>query len=356
MDENDDFPFGMSDKEFSDDQIEQLLQGKVDPQQAPEALSRLAELISAARMPATESELANEDHVLNLFRANLTKGSTRNISDLRYQRRRKVHSGFLAAKVAGVLVAATALTGTAVAAYHGDLPNTFQTPISTGLAKVGISVPHPTPTTLAPKTHANKLPKASKSVSGSTSTEKTTTSTTAQAVAPTTTSTELPANSKGSIAQLCASFSNQQHSSQASKDSNSVAQNLQELAQRRNETAAQLCSSLVGQSGQKSSPANQNNQGQSVQNSSTSAKSHGNPGNDNSQNRHFGFNSLFFNSSRSTSGGWNLDFHNYKQQTSNSVGGHESSRNSSQVSANGIFKGSGHDHGRRDGSQLVPGH
>ncbi len=162
MDHNDDINIDMGEEPLSDEQIEELLRGKFDPVQSFGAVAQIAELISAAKMPATSAELAGENDVVAIFREASGLGSIRNI---RYDARRKVHSGFLAAKVVGVLAAATVLTGTAVAAYHGELPETFQTTVSSGLAHVGISVPtthkpapqaSSSPTSPSPAT--NKLP------------------------------------------------------------------------------------------------------------------------------------------------------------------------------------------------------
>ncbi|NNN18242.1 MAG: hypothetical protein HKL84_00115 [Acidimicrobiaceae bacterium] len=139
MGQNNDYTFDMSDEPLSEQQIEQLLQGKIDPLQASGALAHLANLISNAKMAATVEELATENTVLQNFKQALGKAPVRSID---HQAERRLRSNFMPAKVAGVLIAATALTGTAVAAYHGDLPRTFQTPLSSGLAKVGISVPN----------------------------------------------------------------------------------------------------------------------------------------------------------------------------------------------------------------------
>ncbi len=154
MDEFSDINFDMGEEPLSDEEIEALIKGKVDPSFTFGAVSHIAELISAAKMPATDEELATQEAVVNSFRLAAGPHSVRNI---RYEKKQKVHSGLLAAKIAGVLMAATALTGTAVAAYHGDLPGTFQTTVSNGLAHVGISVPD-THASSGPPSTSNQLP------------------------------------------------------------------------------------------------------------------------------------------------------------------------------------------------------
>ena len=177
MDEYGDITSDMGDESLSQEQIEQLITGNIDPQLHFGALARLAELVSAAKMSATTDELKNEGDVVGYFKEAQSRHSIRNI---REANQRKIHSSLLAAKIAGVLVTATALTGTAVAAYHGDLPNTFQTTVSSGLARVGISVPAThgssggaTTSSLPLPRATGQPPKTSVSVQSSTSTSTT---------------------------------------------------------------------------------------------------------------------------------------------------------------------------------------
>ena len=138
MDQNDDNNSSMDDDALSDQIIEQLLQGKVDPLKASGAVAYLANLIEAAKVGATDHELAQEAVILSRFKEALGEGGVRRIA---HPNERKGHSGFLAARTLGALIAASVLTGTAVAAYHGELPGSFQNTLSTGLAKVGVSLP-----------------------------------------------------------------------------------------------------------------------------------------------------------------------------------------------------------------------
>ncbi len=174
MDEYGDITSDMGDESLSQEQIEQLITGNIDPQLHFGALARLAELVSAAKMPATSEELKNEGDVVGYFKNAQRLHSVRNI---REANQRKIHSSLLAAKIAGVLVTATALTGTAVAAYHGDLPNTFQTTVSSGLARVGISVPATRGSSGGATTSSLPLPKAAGPLTKSSVTVQSSTST-----------------------------------------------------------------------------------------------------------------------------------------------------------------------------------
>ncbi|TAN22901.1 MAG: hypothetical protein EPN30_07970 [Actinomycetota bacterium] len=138
MDQSDDYSYDMEDEALSEQLIEQLLQGKVDPLKVSGAVAHLATLIEAAKMEASSEELAQERVILSRFKEALGEGGVRMIS---HGSRRKARSSIMAAKTLGALIAASALTGTAVAAYHGELPNSFQSTVATGLAKVGVSVP-----------------------------------------------------------------------------------------------------------------------------------------------------------------------------------------------------------------------
>lgn len=138
MDQNDDNKSNMDDEALSDQIIEQLLQGKVDPLIASGAVAYLANLIEAAKVGATDNELAQEAIILSRFKEALGQGGVRRIT---HPNERKAHTSFLAARTLGALIAASVLTGTAVAAYHGELPGNVQNSLSTSLAKVGVSLP-----------------------------------------------------------------------------------------------------------------------------------------------------------------------------------------------------------------------
>lgn len=141
MGDNDDITFNMNNGPLDEEQIEQLLQGRLNPEQAPGPVAEIAKLIQAAKAPGTVAELSQEQSVLASFESVLGQGS---VTQIEPERKRRMIAKILTAKVAGVALAATALTGTAVAAYNGDLPSPIQTSISASLSHVGVSVPNPT--------------------------------------------------------------------------------------------------------------------------------------------------------------------------------------------------------------------
>lgn len=283
MDENDDITSDMGEESLSEEQIEQLLQGKTDPQLYFGAIAHLAELVRAAKVPGTSEELKNEGDVVGYFKEAQSGHSVRNI---REANQRKIHSSLLAAKVAGVLITATALTGTAVAAYHGDLPNTFQTTVSSGLARVGISVPAThgssattTPSSLPLPKATGQLPRISAPVQGSTSTSTTKAQSglkngaalglasgdsvyglctaylnsygSSNTAENSTTTTSAPTSTTPATGSPNSRFSNGDNSSASengspSQISGSVAlQRLQEVAAKQGTTVSQLCSTVA---------------------------------------------------------------------------------------------------------------
>ncbi|MCL5077523.1 MAG: hypothetical protein M1288_05380 [Actinobacteria bacterium] len=161
MNDDSDYQIDMNDGPISPEQFELLLKGKLDPSQLSGPAKHIAELINAAKSPATEAELANQASMVSSFKAAMVQGS---ITNLEPERKRRMLSKLLAAKIAGAALAATALSGTAVAAFNGDLPSSVQSSLSGSLSKVGISIPSST-TSGSSSSSDITLPKAS--VSGS---------------------------------------------------------------------------------------------------------------------------------------------------------------------------------------------
>lgn len=124
--------------QLTEEQLEKILQGKIDPQSADGAMAYVANLISAAKASPTEEELSQEASILMRFREVQSGGS---ISEIEPERKRRLLSKLLTAKVIGAALATTALSGTAVAAYDGVLPSSVQNTISSGLSAVGVTVP-----------------------------------------------------------------------------------------------------------------------------------------------------------------------------------------------------------------------
>jgi len=134
---------------FDDTATDALLDGKVSPAQAPEGLQHVAALIHLAQAPAT-TDRAAERQVVSQMGA-IVRGGGSGVAASRFA----AHRARLAtvAAVAGFVV----LSGGAVAAAAGALPNPVQRVVASGFSNVGISMPTPTTgagptTTVAPPT------------------------------------------------------------------------------------------------------------------------------------------------------------------------------------------------------------
>jgi uncharacterized membrane protein YgcG len=134
---------------FDDTATDALLDGKVSPAQAPEGLQHVAALIHLAQAPAT-TDRAAERQVVSEMGA-IVRGGGSGVAASRFA----AHRARLAtvAAVAGLVV----LSGGAVAAAAGALPNPVQRVVASGFSNVGISMPTPTTgarptTTVAPPT------------------------------------------------------------------------------------------------------------------------------------------------------------------------------------------------------------
>ncbi len=358
MGQNDDSLFSMSAERLSEQQIERLLRGETDPSQFSGPLSDLAALIAAARIAATADELAQESSVLASFKDIFGQGS---VIDIANERRQKLHGKLLATKVAGVLIAATALTGTAVAAYHGDLPSTFQTTLSTGLTKVGISVPGSQPSTPQSSFGAVKLPKANGATIPTTSNNTQGGSATAagrlnsqtthitgglinnesvfglciayfssQGAPPSSTSTTNDGSSP--ITPVSPHNASDNTSAEPHTSSPTAFQRLQTTAQSEGETVGQFCTGAVNQNAQSRSqnyPASDS--GQSKSNTSRTPQSSG----------RFSPNTPFFNPLTTTSTTSLLGRGGGDQQPSNPVGVAKSSGSPFGNNLNETLKGGG---------------
>jgi len=120
---------------FWESTADALLEGRVEPQDAPPALQGVARLVLAARSLPASRDLAVEDSVVAAF---VERVSAPNPEDGRH----RTVGPMFSAKVAGVAFA-LALAGTTAAAATGTLPASIQSAVSRGLSHVGISVPDP---------------------------------------------------------------------------------------------------------------------------------------------------------------------------------------------------------------------
>ena len=134
---------------FDDTATDALLDGKVSPAQAPDGLQHVAALIHLAQAPATTDRAAERQTVSQM--GAIVRGGGSGVAASRFA----AHRARLAtvAAVAGLVV----LSGGAVAAAAGALPNPVQRVVASGFSNVGISMPTPTTgarptTTVAPPT------------------------------------------------------------------------------------------------------------------------------------------------------------------------------------------------------------
>ncbi|HWD24641.1 MAG TPA: hypothetical protein VG368_04190 [Acidimicrobiales bacterium] len=120
--------------------LDALLSGRLDPDDAPPELKAVAGLIHAARTPAIASELRGEDDLVAAIAAEMRRSTP--VAIPLERRRRRLIGQALSGKVAAA-TAAVLLSGGAAAAATGSLPGPVQRDVSHGLAHVGISVPAP---------------------------------------------------------------------------------------------------------------------------------------------------------------------------------------------------------------------
>jgi len=125
----------MSPDPFDDRTADAFLAGEIAPRNAPLGYQRAADLISAARSPASTSELAAEDQVVAALLAQV-----RAARPLKAIPRRHTLGKILTVKMA---VLATVIFGGGVAvAATGEIPAHVRSAISAGLAAVGLTPSH----------------------------------------------------------------------------------------------------------------------------------------------------------------------------------------------------------------------
>lgn len=169
MDQFDDINSDMYDGDLSELNVDELIQGGLTPSALSPELAQIAALIDIARLPATTDELFHEELMVAKFKEALGGAP---VIAMDPARKRRVLPKVIGAKLVIAALAATALSGTAVAAFDGQLPSTFQSTLSNGLAKVGVTIP-----TTAKEISSNVLPQVESSVSTTSTTSTTGTST-----------------------------------------------------------------------------------------------------------------------------------------------------------------------------------
>ena len=132
-----------------------LLEGRVEPDEAPPGLQEVATLVLAARSLHANGGLAGENSVVCAFvetvRAPLATVAPISAGTSLGARR---SAGRVSAKVAGA-AAVLALGGATAAAATGSLPGSVQGALSRNLSHIGIHVPDPQTGTSAPGAASN---------------------------------------------------------------------------------------------------------------------------------------------------------------------------------------------------------
>jgi hypothetical protein len=141
-------PWGDSDDvmrgpSLDDAAADALLEGRLDPGDAPPGYAEAARVLRAASAPPTAAELARQGRAVAEAAAAVPARPTRTV--VPPTRRSVMRPRFVRAKIVGIVVAGT-LIGTTGLAAAGVLPDAAQNAASTVLAKIGVSVPSVDPT------------------------------------------------------------------------------------------------------------------------------------------------------------------------------------------------------------------
>ncbi len=135
----DDFPDEMSGYFVGEGTTDALLEGRVEPDEAPPGLQEVATLVLAARSLHANGGLAGENSVVAAF-VESVRAPLAAVPAVSSRPRRS--AGRFSAKVAGA-AAILALGGATAAAATGSLPGSVQGALSRNLSHLGINLPNP---------------------------------------------------------------------------------------------------------------------------------------------------------------------------------------------------------------------
>ena len=140
----DDFPDEMSGYFVGEGTTDALLEGRVEPDEAPAGLQEVATLVLAARSLHANGGLAGENSVSenSVVAAFIESVRAPQATPAPVSPRPRRSAGRFSAKVAGT-AAILALGGAAAAAATGSLPAPLQAAVSRNLSHIGIGVPDP---------------------------------------------------------------------------------------------------------------------------------------------------------------------------------------------------------------------
>ncbi|MGH9300684.1 MAG: hypothetical protein ACRD0E_02255 [Acidimicrobiales bacterium] len=135
---------------FNDTAASAFLEGRIVADDAPPGYQDVANLILSARAPAVAGELVDQDYVVARFAVAVmetpsvshTQPAGALVVPVHTERRPRMFSQLLSAKVAAAATVAVLGSGTLAAAV-GALPASMQASVAGSLSHVGISVPNP---------------------------------------------------------------------------------------------------------------------------------------------------------------------------------------------------------------------
>ncbi|MCL4313663.1 MAG: hypothetical protein M1131_05960 [Actinobacteria bacterium] len=196
---------------LSDQLIDQLLEGRVHPLDAPPPLREVARLVQVAKGSATAEELSTRAAtVASMVALRANPISPRLPNSQPIPRSKPMISKLLTTKVIAATAAALVISGTSAAAATGSFPSTIQTTLSDAASHVGISLPNPNIQSTSMVTTTGSTSSGS---SGSTTTGSSTTSTSSSSGSSTTSST----GSSGSTSSTSSANSSSSTSSSQAK-------------------------------------------------------------------------------------------------------------------------------------------
>ncbi len=121
----------------SSDHSEQLICGRIAPDDLPDDSARIARLLTALRSPTASDGVGEQEAVATIVAAIAAAPIS-----LETARRRRMLPQLLTAKAAAA-AAVVLLAGTGAAAATGSLPDVAQSRVADALAKVDVSIPKP---------------------------------------------------------------------------------------------------------------------------------------------------------------------------------------------------------------------
>jgi hypothetical protein len=244
--------------------VDRLLDGRLDPDDAPRDLSVAVELVGTLQGPARPDELADADRVVAMVAAAVHADAS---PATPATRRKSMLGQSLLAKFAVAAAAALGLAGAGAAA--GALPSSAQSTIAGALSHVGVSVPDP-------GRHEAEATTNDDETADPTSTTTTTTTTAAGTDTTTTPGTGEPGDDRAAApgapgtAGLCQAFGSGRGGEQGGKLDATAFRTLENEASTAGKTVDELCAE------QRHGSGDGHEDGSTTPTTGTSGEDHGN--------------------------------------------------------------------------------